>query len=72
VNKPLTTSQATDPVCPVAKSALPSETDRGNPPPSMSLDSRTLFQTGSVVHIHHEGEIYRLQLTRMGKLILTK
>ena len=36
------------------------------------LDSRQLLQGGRVVEIHHNGELYRLQATRTGKLILTK
>lgn len=35
-------------------------------------DSRDLFGDQFVVHIRHMGEIYRLQSTRQGKLILTK
>ena len=34
--------------------------------------SRTLLGTGSLAYITHQGETYRLQLTRQGKLILTK
>lgn len=36
------------------------------------LDSEQLFRGGREVQIEHRGEIYRLQLTRQGKLILTK
>lgn len=36
------------------------------------VDSRALLQGGRVVEIHHNGELYRLQATRTGKLILTK
>jgi hemin uptake protein HemP len=36
------------------------------------LDSRELFQGARLVEISHNGEIYRLQATRLGKLILTK
>ena len=35
-------------------------------------NSKTLMQEGQMVLIEHEGEIYRLQATRLGKLILTK
>ena len=41
----------------------------GRPP---LVDSRKLLQGGRVVEIHHNGEYYRLQATRTGKLILTK
>jgi hemin uptake protein HemP len=36
------------------------------------VDSRELFQGHKAVEIHHNGELYRLQATRTGKLILTK
>ncbi|AOZ50338.1 MULTISPECIES: hemin uptake protein HemP [Chromobacterium] len=36
------------------------------------LHSRQLFGDGREVLIEHQGEIYRLQLTRNGKLILIK
>jgi hemin uptake protein HemP len=37
-----------------------------------AIDSRDLLAGQSIVLIHHLGEIYRLQTTRQGKLILTK
>jgi hemin uptake protein HemP len=40
--------------------------------PQPLLDSRELLRGGRLVEIHHNGEIYRLQATRLGKLILTK
>jgi hemin uptake protein HemP len=36
------------------------------------LTSSVLLQGHNVIEIEHRGEIYRLQLTRQGKLILTK
>jgi hemin uptake protein HemP len=36
------------------------------------LSSTELFRSGSRVEIDHQGAIYRLQITRRGKLILTK
>lgn len=36
------------------------------------LDSRTLFARQKEVEIHHDGESYRLKLTRNNKLILVK
>jgi hemin uptake protein HemP len=45
------------------------------PPPSgdaQSLDSRLLFRDTREVLIRHNGALYRLRLTRAGKLILTK
>ena len=41
-------------------------------PPDLLLDSATLLQGGKAVTIRHNGEFYRLQATRLGKLILTK
>jgi hemin uptake protein HemP len=55
-----------------------------SPPPNQQLDptrnkegtplfnSGQLFRQGREVLIEHQGEIYRLQLTRNGKLILIK
>lgn len=40
--------------------------------PDTQLDSAVLLQGGKAVTIHHNGEFYRLQATRQGKLILTK
>jgi len=36
------------------------------------LDSRTLFSGKQQVFIRHDGELYRLCLTRQNRLILTK
>ena len=36
------------------------------------LSSEKLLQGGRMVEIRHNGEVYRLQATRLGKLILTK
>ena len=41
---------------------------RDNPP----LDSEALLRGRRIVEIAHNGELYRLQATRLGKLILTK
>ena len=35
------------------------------------FDSRKLFGQGKSVHIEHEGKVYELRVTRLGKLILT-
>lgn len=37
-----------------------------------TLESRDLFGDQAMVLIQHLGEVYRLQTTRQGKLILTK
>ncbi len=47
-------------------------TDRDTTAPRQPLDSATLLQGGKAVTIRHNGEFYRLQATRQGKLILTK
>lgn len=36
------------------------------------IDSRELFRDSNQVEILHQGATYRLQITRLGKLILTK
>lgn len=41
----------------------------GRPP---LVESTQLLQGHKQVEIHHNGELYRLQATRTGKLILTK
>ena len=38
----------------------------------VSMESADLFKGGKTVEIRHNGAIYRLQATRLGKLILTK
>lgn len=43
------------------------------PPQTVAaINSATLLQGGKSVTINHNGEFYRLQATRQGKLILTK
>ncbi len=46
--------------------------DSARTPQPPALDSATLLQGGKAVTIQHKGELYRLQTTRQGKLILTK
>ena len=47
--------------------------EKAAPPASPPLlHSRQLFGNGREVLIEHQGELYRLQLTRNGKLILIK
>jgi hemin uptake protein HemP len=53
----LTAQQATAPTTPVAP---------------VRVDSTTLMSGQRVLEIVHLGEVYRLQTTRFGKLILTK
>lgn len=42
------------------------------PPRPPLVESAQLLQGHRSVEIHHNGELYRLQATRTGKLILTK
>ncbi len=37
-----------------------------------TVDSTELLGAQGVLHIRHQNEVYRLQTTRFGKLILTK
>lgn len=63
VGSPLTPLDAAPP-----RTAVPGGTSR----PLPLLDSRELLRGARLVEISHNGEIYRLQATRLGKLILTK
>lgn len=40
--------------------------------PAPQVTSAALLQGRSVVHIEHNGALYQLRSTRLGKLILTK
>lgn len=42
------------------------------PAPNAPLRSEELLRGRRMVEIDHNGELYRLQATRLGKLILTK
>ena len=48
--------------------SAPASGDPRRPP----LPSEQLLQGRRMVEITHNGEVYRLQATRLGKLILTK
>ena len=59
--------------------STPNEPSRAKQPPPANeprraapLDSEALLRGQRIVEILHNGEIYRLQATRLGKLILTK
>lgn len=54
---------------PAAPTQAPRQPD--DKPPAV-LASKDLLQGGRIVEIRHNGEVYRLQATRHGKLILTK
>lgn len=49
----------------------PAANDKGHAPAEV-IDSLQLLQGRKEVVIMHQGQPYRLQLTRAGKLILTK
>ncbi|AXK40076.1 hemin uptake protein HemP [Crenobacter cavernae] len=58
---------------------MPPSPQRANPPGSHAtpaapteLDSRTLFERQREIAIRHDGETYRLCLTRNNRLILVK
>lgn len=57
-----------------ARSCGPSSAALEAAPPQTvtAINSATLLQGGKSVTINHNGEFYRLQATRQGKLILTK
>lgn len=45
---------------------------RPSQPALRTIDSRTLFHGEHEIGIEHEGSLYRLKITRQGKLILNK
>jgi hemin uptake protein HemP len=49
--------------------AVPSAPSEG---PALAVDSSALLQGQKAVAISHNGSLYRLQATKLGKLILTK
>jgi hemin uptake protein HemP len=53
-----------------AESASPSTRQTLRPPPQ--VDSQQLFEGQRELIIQHQGEAYRLRITRHDKLILTK
>lgn len=62
--------QAFAPVTPERLVDSPQSASRSNR--SRTVDSHELLGEQAMVLIRHLGEIYRLQTTRQGKLILTK
>lgn len=56
-------------VAPANAGSAPSPTADG---PVLAVDSSTLLQGQKAVAISHNGSLYRLQATKLGKLILTK
>lgn len=65
---------------PILQTVEPRRTPGSQPGPSPAslrieaspVESQALLQGQRMVTISHNGEIYRLQETRLGKLILTK
>ncbi len=50
----------------------PATAPRVQAPRHQAIDSTELLRGNRTVTISHNGEVYRLQTTRQGKLILTK
>ena len=69
---PAACSDATKPQAARPAGTVPPPTTGARTPAPRSFDSDALFGPDDVVHIRHAGEVYRLQRTRLGKLILTK
>lgn len=55
-----------------ARAGPPAPARRSSATRPRQIDSHSLLQGQSVLLIEHQGELYRLQTTRQGKLILTK
>ena len=55
-----------------ATQATPSDERKATVEQQIVLRAQDIFRNRRSVSIEHNGEIYRLQLTRAGKLILTK
>ncbi len=68
----MTAAMNTAPPAPVPAVQSADKDTTARLPPDAPLDSATLLQGGKAVTIRHNGEFYRLQATRQGKLILTK
>jgi hemin uptake protein HemP len=71
--KPLATpSRFGPPVRPSVQPVTPAPAAPSRALPVMRLDSRSLFRGAQEVEIAHDMQVYRLRLTALGKLILTK
>jgi hemin uptake protein HemP len=57
---------------PLSTPTTASHTAHTSPTGPLRVDSTTLMGGQKVLEIVHQGEVYRLQTTRLGKLILTK
>lgn len=56
---------------PAKDARVPRDEESGTAPANI-IDSRRLLNGRDTIDIAHQGELYRLRLTRQGKLILTK
>ena len=63
-------SKPTTPSAPAPQTAAPARSPE--PGHARSVDSQALFGAARQLLIVHQGETYKLQITRQGKLILTK
>lgn len=67
------TDPAKSTIAPGTPRSVPTDTRSASQPSrTRTLDSHELLGEQALVLIRHLGEIYRLQTTRQGKLILTK
>ena len=57
---------------PLAASQAASLAEDGHRAQAAAVDSSSLLQGQKTVAISHNGSVYRLQATKLGKLILTK
>jgi hemin uptake protein HemP len=57
---------------PFSTATTASNAAHSSPTGPLRVDSTTLMGGQKVLEIVHQGEVYRLQTTRLGKLILTK
>ncbi len=55
-----------------AQGILPAAMEASDAPNLPAVNSHSLLKGHKAVTIHHNGSLYRLQATRLGKLILTK
>lgn len=60
------------PAIPLAATSKSASVSQGHAAHLAALESSELLQGAKAVSIVHNGSIYRLQTTKLGKLILTK
>lgn len=61
-----------EPTQPAAPGAAADSSSAPSGPQTERIDSESLLQGRRQIELLHQGEVYRLQVTRLGKLILTK